>query len=118
MALPKVLHHFFIANPQICEEVAEFLEADLLPYLMLDSDNRADNGLRLIQFVIATAKSLEVRQKENYPENAVRFAQCIRRTFEHVDKQAISPTEQVCPLPFSRLTCEGFRVFWLLPCLP
>lgn len=92
--LISMLRTAISANPQICEEVAEFLEADLLPYLMLDSDNRADNGLRLIQFVIATAKSLEVRQKENYPENAVRFAQCIRRTFEHVDKQAISPTEQ------------------------
>lgn len=77
-------------------EVAEFAETDLFPYLLFEAEDKEKYGDDLIRFVIDTTKSLESRQIAKFPENALRFARCLRKAFHRVDMQTISPIEQAC----------------------
>lgn len=75
----------FLENPEKHESVSEFIEMNLLSLLATNPVDITTNlGEAIFIFLTNIAENLEHIEKENFPENALKFACTFDRGISHV----------------------------------
>lgn len=83
-------------NPSKCSAISEFVESDLMPvFLFSEHESVKETCMDVCEFLIDTAMLFEQIEPNEFPQNALKFAQTFNRAIQLLKKDCKTTDQNV-----------------------